>query len=101
MTERVLVLWLATMAALFIGADAHLGEFVVERIDVAVRRLVVALEFPGGHMRKVLIVALALAIGILVFLAKVAAAGFLAGECIAAHQFAELDEIGHAAGLFQ
>jgi hypothetical protein len=36
-----------------------------------------------------------------VLLAEVAAAGLLAVERVAAHQLAELEEVGHAAGLLE
>ena len=52
-------------------------------------------------MAEIGVVALALAVRVLVLLAEVAAAAFLAGKRVAAHQFAELEEVGHAAGLFE
>ena len=48
-----------------------------------------------------LVVALGFAVGVLMFLAEVAAARFVALQGVAAQQFAELQEVGHAAGLFQ
>src|SRR5882672_363946 len=86
---------------LLVGADAHLGKLVVERLGVAQRSLALALVFPGGHVGELLVVAFALAVGPLVFLAEVAAGALLAGERIAAQQLAEVDEVGHAAGLLE
>ena len=59
-----------------------------------------ALEFPGGDVAVVLVVALGFAV-FLVFLAEVAAAGFLAVERVEGGQFGEVDEIGDAAGAFE
>jgi hypothetical protein len=61
----------------------------------------VALVLPGRDVREVFVVALRLALLRLVFLAEVTAAGLLAVERVAAHQLAELEEVGHAAGLLE
>src|SRR5471032_838256 len=101
---RFLVVFGATMAkgfSLFVIADAHLHELVVERLDVAERGLAGALEFPGGDVAELLVVTLALAVGILVLLAEMAAATLLARERVEAHQLAEFEEVGHAAGLLE
>jgi hypothetical protein len=75
------VVFSATMAGgfgLLVVADAHFHELVVQRLDVPERRLALALVFPGSHVAELLVVALAFAVGILVLLAEVTSAAFLA-----------------------
>ena len=47
------------------------------------------------------VIAHRLAVRRLIFRAEMAAAGFLAVEGIAAHKFAEFEEVGHASGFFE
>src|SRR5438445_1828429 len=86
---------------LFVRAHTHLHEFVVERFDVADRRLAFALVFPSGDMAELLVVTFAFTVRILVFLAEMAAAALFTSERVAAHEFAEFEEVGHAAGAFE
>ena len=60
-----------------------------------------ALEFPGRGVAEVLVVALGLAVVVLVLDAEVAAAGFLAVQGVLGQQFAEFEEVGDAAGVFE
>ena len=53
---------------------------------------------PDGDVREPRVVALRLAVGRLVLVAEVAAARFVARERVAAHQLAELEEVGDAPG---
>src|ERR1700722_4564573 len=64
-------------------------------------RLIDPLEFPGSDIAKVGIVALGLTVGVLVSLAEMAAAGFLAMQRISRQEFGELEEVGHAAGVLE
>ena len=52
-------------------------------------------------MGKVLVITLGLAVRCLVFGSEVAAARFIALEGVKAHEFTELEEIGHATGAFE
>src|SRR2546428_2706480 len=63
--------------------------------------LTIALEFPRKHCCMIFIVAQRLAIGCLMFLAKMRAGGFIALECVDAHQLRELQKIGDASRAFQ
>ncbi len=56
---------------------------------------------PCGDVGVMLIVTLGFAIGCLILLAEVTAAGLVAVEGVDAHELGELKEVGHAAGLFQ
>src|SRR5580698_3618942 len=56
---------------------------------------------PGSDVGEVLVVALRFAVGRLVLFAEVAAAGLVALERVDAHQLAELEEVGDAAGFFE
>jgi hypothetical protein len=53
-------------------------------------RLVCASILPRGDVREFIVVAKSLAVGGLIFLAEVAATGFVPRERIHAHEFAEL-----------
>ena len=75
--------------------------FESQRLFVQLGGVAHAAEAPGGGIAVVLIVAESFAIGRLVFLAEVAASGFVALQGIQAHQLGELEEVGHAAGLFE
>src|SRR3954469_21736864 len=86
-------------AGSLIRADRRFHELVVERFDVTQRRLVLALVFPRGDVRILLVVTFEFAIRVLVFLAEMSAAALLARERIATEEFAKLEEIGHATGL--
>ena len=59
------------------------------------------LVLPHARVREVLVVAPRLALGRLVLLAEVPAARLLAVERVAAHQLAELEEVGDASGLLE
>ena len=72
-----------------------------QRLLVAERRRVGARVLPHGDVAEALVVALRLAVGGLVLLAEVAAARLLARERVAAHELAELEEVGDAAGLLE
>jgi hypothetical protein len=76
---------------------------VLERQRLLVQRwgLAGALVLPHGRVGEALVVALGLAVVHLVLLAEVAAAGLVAGEGVEAHELAELEEVGDAAGLLE
>jgi len=69
-------------------------------LGVTHRLLTLTLVLPSRHVREVLVVALGFAI-LLPFLAEVAAAAFAALKGIHAHQLAQFDEVGHAAGQLE
>ena len=48
-----------------------------------------------------LVVAQGFAVRRLVLLAEVPPAGFIAMQCVAAHQFGQLEEIGYAPGMLE
>src|SRR5690606_14149623 len=75
----------------------QLDVLEMQRLLVADRRLVVALVLPHRDVGELLVVAEGLAVGGLVLLAEVAAAGLLARERVADHEFGELEEVGHTA----
>ena len=56
---------------------------------------------PGGDVAEALVVAEGLAVLGLALLAEVAAAGLLAGEGVADHELAELEEVGDPAGALE
>src|SRR5438309_203030 len=56
---------------------------------------------PGGDVAEVLVVALGLAVGILIFFAEMPAARLGARQSIARQQLAELHEVGDPARLLQ
>src|SRR5688572_7835730 len=62
---------------------------------------VVAGVLPRGDVREIGVVALRIVLGGLVFLAEVAAAGLVALQRVLGEQLAELQEVGHAPGVFQ
>ena len=72
-----------------------------EGFDLADGGGVFARELPSGDVLEIFVVAFGFAVGVLVFLAEVAAAGFAAFEGIAAEEFTELEEIGDATGFFE
>ena len=63
------------------GIESGRSIGVIEAYNILIRE-------GYGDVAELLVVALALAVGILVLLAEVAAAAFLAREGVAAHQFA-------------
>src|SRR6266542_6994682 len=60
-----------------------------------------ALKFPCEHCCVTFVVAERLAIGRLMFLAKMRASRFVALKRVPAHQLGEFEEIGNAPGAFQ
>src|SRR5580698_2481312 len=93
----------ATWVARFLLV-APLGEwdrFKIERFFVEHRRLVDSLVLPGADVAKVLVVALGLAFGSLIFLAEMTAARFLAMQRVGHQELRELEEVGHAAGVLE
>ena len=58
-------------------------------------------ELPAGDVAEFVVVAGRFAFLGLVFLAEVSAAAFVAVQRVDAHQLAELEEVGDAAGLFE
>jgi hypothetical protein len=60
----------------------------IQRLFVQDGRLAHAAIFPGGGVGIMLVVALRFAFGGLIFLAEMAAAGFVALQRVEAHQFA-------------
>src|SRR4051812_6834820 len=73
----------------------------LERFLVELRRASVALVFPARDVRELLVVTLGFPVLRLAFLAEVPAAALTAMERVDRHQLAELQEVGHAAGLFE
>ena len=65
------------------------------------RRGVLTRVLPDRTVAEVLVVTEGLTLWRLELLTEVAAAALLAGEGVATHQLAELEEVGHAAGTFQ
>src|SRR5512145_1043869 len=78
------------------GLEVHVLED--EWLHVPDRLLPLARVLPRRDVAEALVVAQSLALLGLVLLAEVPAAGFLALEGVEAHQLAELEEVGHAAG---
>ncbi len=58
-------------------------------------------EFPRGDVAEVLVVASGFALFGLILLPEVAAAALVAVQGVDAHQLAEFEEVGHAAGLLE
>ena len=63
--------------------------------------LAIPLKFPRENSSEIFIVTLRFAIGRLMFLAKMTAAGFVPLEGIDAHEFSEFEEISNAPGAFE
>ena len=76
-------------------------ELEVQRLFGQLRSLVHALVLPYGGIYEVFVVTLGFALFGLVLRTEVAAAGLLAVECVACHQFAQFEEVGQAQRLFQ
>ena len=72
-----------------------------ERLFVELPLPAFALPLPCGHIGEVLVVAKRLALRRLAFDTEVAAARFPSFQSINAHELAQLDEVSHAAGLFE
>ncbi len=75
--------------------------FKVERFAMQLGWLSVVLKFPREHRGVVFVVAERLALGRLVFFAKMRAARFVALERVGAHQLGKLQEIGDPPGAFE
>ena len=75
--------------------------FVNQRLLVQGRRLPDAREFPACGVGVLLVVALALAVRCLVFLAEVATAGLVAHQGVVHDQLGQFQVIGHAARAFE
>jgi hypothetical protein len=73
----------------------------VERFAMQFRRVLVALKFPRKHCGVLFIVPERLAIGCLMFFAKMRAGRFISLESVPAHELGELQEIGNTSGAFQ
>src|SRR3546814_11163408 len=69
-----------------------------ERLRVHRRGARIAAPLPRGHVGEAVVVAQGLTFGGLALLAEVAAAGLLAGQRVAHHELAELEEVGAADG---
>src|SRR4051794_33171176 len=61
----------------------------------------VPLKFTGENIGVIFIIAQRFSVRSLVLLPKMASAGFVAGECIGAHELGELQKIGDAPGAFE
>ena len=80
------------------------GQFhFLEGERLFVERLVgmVALVFPGGHVSELVIVTPGFSVGSLMLLSEVSAGRLFALQRVLCQQFAELQEIGNAAGMFE
>src|SRR6266436_5778543 len=73
----------------------------MQRFAMKFRRLPIALKFPRGHCGMAFIVAECLAVGGLMFLAKMPASRFVALERVRTHQLSKFEKIGDAPGAFQ
>src|SRR5258708_39307975 len=85
----------------FIGPRCEFRFFVHERLFVQLRLAALAAPFPRSDVCEIRVVALSLAVRRLVLDAEVAAARFLAAARVDATEPRELEEVGHAAGLFE
>src|SRR5690348_4500421 len=92
---------LDTAGSSLVAAGGEVDMLELERLDMLLRLHALALVFPGGGVAEVLVVAQGLAFGRLVLLAEVAAAALAALQRVQAHELAQLDEVGHAAGHFE
>src|SRR5438093_471895 len=57
--------------------------------------------FPGRHIGETRVIAERFTVRRLKFLAEVASARFIAMECVKTHQFAQLEEVCNAPGIFE
>src|SRR6266496_1037911 len=73
----------------------------MERFAVQFWYLPLTLKFPREHCCMVFVVAECLAIGCLVFLAKMRSGRFVALKRVQTHQLGEFEEIGDASGTFE
>src|SRR4051812_46056722 len=81
------------------GGEVDVLELEVFLVQARCRRI--ARPFPRADVREVLVVAFGFALGALMLLAEVAPAALLAVQRVAAHELAELEEVGDTAGLFE
>ena len=77
-----------------------MDRFEDERLAIELR-FGFSLEFPGENVGKIFVVAQRFALCGLMLLAEMPAAGFIAGERVATHQLAELEEIRDPAGALE
>src|ERR1700721_2949182 len=73
----------------------------LELLGVTYGLLVGSLVLEHRHVREVVVVADGLALLGLVLLAKMAATRLVADQRVAAHQLAELEEVGHTPGVLE
>src|SRR3954464_11371295 len=75
--------------------------FKRQRLFVEYRRKTCSSVLPGGDVGEIRIIAECLSFGRLIFLTEVTTAGFVAVECINAHQFGEFEEVSYASGFLE
>jgi hypothetical protein len=73
-----------------------MNRFEMQLFAMQFRRLTVTLKFPREHSCMALVVSECFAIGRLMFLAEMAAARFVAGQGVGAHELTEFQKIGDA-----
>ena len=86
---------------LLVAALCQVNFLEREGFDVSFGLPVSSLEFPGGDVAEVFVVASGLIFRGLVFLAEVTAAGFVAGESVLREEFTEFEEVGNPSGVFE
>ncbi len=73
----------------------------LERLLIQYGELIGSGVFPGGNVGEMFVIAESFAIRSLILFAEMSAAAFVAMERIAAHEFAEFEEVGHTPGVFE
>ena len=71
--------------ALMGGVLSAVGDFVFQRLDMPLRYLVFAFKLPRRHMSERFVITHSFAIGVLMLLAEMSAAGLFTSEGIATH----------------
>lgn len=86
---------------LLVATGRKFDLLVNEGLNDAGRSNVFAFVFPSRDMGKVVVITQRFAFGSLILGTEVTTAGFVTGESVATHEFAKLQEVGHATGFFQ
>src|SRR5258708_5223730 len=86
---------------LLVAAGLQMDVFECQRFDESVRPIALTGVFPGGNVAEVLVVSKGFAVRSLVLLAEVGATRFTTLQRVETEQFAQLQEVGHTAGLLE
>jgi hypothetical protein len=96
-----MVLMVVEKSRLLVTAGGEMNGLVVKRLPEKLWLASLTLEHPGVDFGEFVVMAKRLALGCLVLDTEVTAARLLTGQGVDAHEFAELEEVGHTAGALK